>query len=621
MYPISNAVAALFEAEQKQVLRITGTDKNGATINITDECIDIGSFNVDRFSCIGNMLELGTAISSELQFKLNNANGEFDNVVFEGSELFVEIGVADWSQDNPTVTYIPIGYFTPDEQPRKLTTISIFALDRMARFDTIQPSIVPWTDENNNVITDENGNSLYFCADLQLPCTVAELVSQSAMRCFVPFSQDLTSLPNANYMISALPVLQQEITFRNIIQWCAGIMGTCAFIDWNGNLQFKWYNAANYTSTPEKRYFSELYENDITITGVKYTNTQNVSVVSGSPEYALDMTGNYLVDSGIAEILPNVKNVVNGFTYRPFNATVITAPWIWPMDVITFTDKNGNNHSCAVTNVNFGLNANTELAGCGQTEQINSQAKPMGVTQEQGLLIEQALEATRKLDNSLTQEEIFNRLTDNGQNQGLLLYNGKVYLNASYIKTGKLVADLIKGGKLTLGGDEDANGWMQVLDKDGNIRIKITKDGIEIDNPDNRISTYGTYRHNTYETPYFPAEYNGRVLISTWEDSGDKRKAYFSPIKIGLDYIQGNHTPNSAEFSLNGIDVHETVYTGNTGNIVKHFYVNLYSHKMKFTGDMTIDGNVSCGNGASGYFNTTDGKTVTVKNGIITRIS
>lgn len=38
----------------------------------------------------------------------------------------------------------------------------------------------------------------------------------------------------------------------------------------------------------------------------------------------------------------------------------------------------------------------------------------------------------------MTQLEIFNKLTNNGETQGLYLYNNKVYLNASYIDTGEL---------------------------------------------------------------------------------------------------------------------------------------------------------------------------------------
>lgn len=50
--------------------------------------------------------------------------------------------------------------------------------------------------------------------------------------------------------------------------------------------------------------------------------------------------------------------------------------------------------------------------------------------------------------NTLTQADVFNRLTNNGQVQGIYLQNGKLYINASYIKTGTLSADLVRTGKL-----------------------------------------------------------------------------------------------------------------------------------------------------------------------------
>lgn len=53
MYPITSAVKALFDAEQRQVLRITGTDKNGTSINITDADVLMNGFNIDRFCCNG----------------------------------------------------------------------------------------------------------------------------------------------------------------------------------------------------------------------------------------------------------------------------------------------------------------------------------------------------------------------------------------------------------------------------------------------------------------------------------------------------------------------------------------------------------------------------------------
>lgn len=51
--------------------------------------------------------------------------------------------------------------------------------------------------------------------------------------------------------------------------------------------------------------------------------------------------------------------------------------------------------------------------------------------------------AVTALDDSLTQQEIFNRLTDGGAAQGVVLYNGQLYINASYINAGALNARYI----------------------------------------------------------------------------------------------------------------------------------------------------------------------------------
>lgn len=45
-------------------------------------------------------------------------------------------------------------------------------------------------------------------------------------------------------------------------------------------------------------------------------------------------------------------------------------------------------------------------------------------------------QATDNLDDELTQREIFNRLTNDGQTQGIYLQNGLLYVNATYLKTG-----------------------------------------------------------------------------------------------------------------------------------------------------------------------------------------
>lgn len=48
----------------------------------------------------------------------------------------------------------------------------------------------------------------------------------------------------------------------------------------------------------------------------------------------------------------------------------------------------------------------------------------------------------------VTQEELFNKLTDNGTAQGLFFMNGQIFINAAYLASGTIQADLIKSGIL-----------------------------------------------------------------------------------------------------------------------------------------------------------------------------
>ena len=433
MYPISNAAKALFDAEYRQLIRITGRDKNGSAINITEANVMQGGFGIDRYSCNGEKLEIGTAIASEMTLTLDNRLGQFDNIYFEGAELFVEIGVANWDADLQTWTtntgaivqdnngqtmqfnvadsvyWIPCGYFTPDEQPRRLSTITLHALDRMTRFDIVQHALLPWTDNYGNVITNEQSEPIYLCAEIAFPATIKSIIEQMCMICAVPLATDLTTLPGYDYVIDVMPEAQVEVTFRNMIQWCAGIMASNAWIDWNGALNFSWYNnSTNYVTTIENRFDSDVYENSIQITGVKFTDTDEDKTVylAGTDTYALDLSGNGLIDAtSAASVLNGVYEVVHNFAYRPFTATVVCAPYLWPMDRIVYADKEGDTYVTLITNINFTVNNSTTISATGETLQTNSYSNPGSFTQQQASIIQKlrrvvASDLTEAVDNA-----------------------------------------------------------------------------------------------------------------------------------------------------------------------------------------------------------------------------
>lgn len=90
-----------------------------------------------------------------------------------------------------------------------------------------------------------------------------------------------------------------------------------------------------------------------------------------------------------------------------------------------------------------------------------------------------------KLDNSLTQEEIFNRLTKNGELQGVYMEDGELYINAKYIKSGKISSangesyfDLDDGTFYSKSDDETAKisismGHLDVFDENNEYRVFV----------------------------------------------------------------------------------------------------------------------------------------------------
>ena len=86
--------------------------------------------------------------------------------------------------------------------------------------------------------------------------------------------------------------------------------------------------------------------------------------------------------------------------------------------------------------------------------------------------------AVGDLDDSLDQQGIFNRLTNNGQSQGIYLQNNRIYINATYIQSGTLSANLIKGGILTLGGASNGNGRLEVLNPSNQVIGTINNTGV-----------------------------------------------------------------------------------------------------------------------------------------------
>ena len=471
MYKVSQEVKNLFNKNYIQVADITVNGAN-ESFSIAENEIVQGSLSIDRYSVSNSKIEVGSAVAAELTLKLKNDDGKYDNTVFEGAEVFVKIGIKKWDAhrwENAVIHWIPCGYFTIDEPPRALSTITISALDRMILFDkTVDTS------------------------KLSFPMTVADLLNKICTICGVTLATDITRLPNKDYQITAYPE-GQDLTYRTLLQWCAALTGTCAFMNYDGNLELKWYEQTDLTISPSERYNSDMQENDVSITGIYFKDAANTEYIAGTDDYCLDLSSNGLLQDNVQVVLDTLYVSLKGFSYRPYTATIKSAPYIYPMDMIHYEDAKGEVHDTIITNVTFGMNLSTSIAGKGETTQKQKYSQSGGLTKQQAAILEKLRE---NLDKAMTAKEQaqleLNRLLSNSlglnivtipQDDGTQIYyfcDGETLESSNIIYTFKA-----NGFAWTKDWNDGNPVWKYGFSKDGNAiynmlaAYKITTEYLE----------------------------------------------------------------------------------------------------------------------------------------------
>lgn len=123
-----------------------------------------------------------------------------------------------------------------------------------------------------------------------------------------------------------------------------------------------------------------------------------------------------------------------------------------------------------------------------------------------------------KMNESLTQEAIFNKLTNNGDTQGIYLSGGHVYLNASYLRTG-----IIRGERGTW---DLNNGIISMWDTDMHETVHLDGNG-------RRNTLIGAFRTS------LPGNYG--VSITPDFDTTQIGDDYYHGLGAGITFTMPNH--------------------------------------------------------------------------------
>lgn len=338
MYYLTDKERALFDRELPQTVKIHYEDADGDQY-LTEADIIQGSFTIDRACVSGSSFEFGNMIASELSLTLDNADGRWNDTAFAGVKLTPVITVTDpdiTKLDDGTYGHltvsIPMGIYTVDESPRHLAHIELKALDRMAQFDK-EASVTSGT--------------------------TMSLIRQACADCNVPMGD----ISLADRTLSLPDDYTEKPTWRQILVWIGQIYCLNGYIDRNGKFQMGWYADAGFNLKPSERFESDIEEKPVDITGVQIGET-----VYGDTGYVISVDGNeYINDDNRDSIGKSLAATLKGFTYYPFNSTVIARPEIDLMDVGTYEKADGTKMPVIVTNTNFTLNGSTVIEGHGET--------------------------------------------------------------------------------------------------------------------------------------------------------------------------------------------------------------------------------------------------------------
>jgi hypothetical protein len=178
-------------------------------------------------------------------------------------------------------------------------------------------------------------------------------------------------------------------------------------------------------------------------------------VISGNPILLAKVT---------EDLIPYLKVIeaeLADFTYTPCKVSIPSTLDIKAGQTVDITDANGKTIKALVMTKTTSGQRDT-LSCSGSPKRDSSSAlnnkSPLQIAQDQ-------------IDNQ-TQEDIFNKLTRNGQLKGLYMKDGELYINASYILTGELLASLLKTGK--------------IVSKDGTVVLDLSNNKVTVYSQDKK---------------------------------------------------------------------------------------------------------------------------------------
>ena len=368
-------------------IKDTITLKNKKEIPIP--MMDLREYKINEATSVSGKFEIGAAVIKEYKVTLDNSEEQYDDCDFEGANIQAVIGLklADGTWEDLKKGQYRVYTATFGE-----TTLQITAYDEMIYFDR------PYSE----------------CA-LSYPATIRDIVLDACRHCQVDCES--SSIEMGNYIVKTKP--KGSITYRDVISYCAQIMGCYARINHLGRLAFGWYDFLTMgsgdldggifdTASQEKylsgdeadggtfdnyssgytydsgtfvdmdayHHFYDLYNKsingtDINVTGIQITtkkdNTDKKHLY-GTNTYALEIKDNPLIQTdSMQQVAKHIGDKIINKPFRPMSISVQGNPAIEAGDVAVVSPKTTSSYTTVITDTTFSLFAAQSILSTAET--------------------------------------------------------------------------------------------------------------------------------------------------------------------------------------------------------------------------------------------------------------
>ncbi len=346
------------------------------------------SYSINEATSAAGKFEVGAAVIKLYKATIDNSDGAFDGKKFEGADL---TSITTLVLPNGQQERIQNGTFRIVSAKKSDVTIQLTAYDSMLFFDK------PFRD-----------------CDISFPTTVRDLVQRLCMDCGITL--DGRSVEHGDFPIAKRPE-EDQLTYRDVLSYCAQVMGCYAKINSLDQLMFGWYPFTNLDISGEPSDVSGTYHffhdlksqsidtDDIVVTGVSVSEKKDGKdgfwSMVGQDGYILDIVENPLITADTAGIVASyVGQKIIGKRFRPLSIVCQSNPAIEAGDVAIVRDRKGNLYKTVITNTTFSFGSQN-IACTAETPTEKNYTKYSAATRVNGKVREVVNEGLRAYDNAV----------------------------------------------------------------------------------------------------------------------------------------------------------------------------------------------------------------------------